>query len=152
MSAKQNVKAMILKGHCLNDIFHELPNYTQSTLRTYVARITASLTEAERKQRDASRAQRPRQRHDYHRKYQERTILGPVQVRIGRKLAEARLNSEMKSEEFCKQHAFANRAKLSLMEQGYHDFTVTEIQKIADLLQINVEELLTAARDRDLAA
>jgi hypothetical protein len=152
MSAKDTVKKMILEGHTLNDIFHALPDYTHSTLRTYEARIMSGLSAEERKQRDAARSARPRKRADYHRKYQERTILGPVQIRIGRKLLEARLNLNMKVEEFCAQHSFANRAKLSLMEQGYHDFTLTEIQKIADLLQMTVEELLTTAHARDIAA
>ena len=148
MSTKDNVKAMLIQGSTLNEIYAAFPNYSQSTLRTYVARATAALTADERAQRAKSRSQRPKQRALNHTKYQERTTMGPLHVRIGLKLLEVRMNLKMKSEEFCQEYDFANRAKLSLMEQGYHDFTVSEVAKIADLLNITVEQLIISADNR----
>lgn len=148
MSTKDDVKAMLIKGGTLNEVFAAFPNYTQSTLRTYVARSIAALTDAERKERDAARSARPRQRALNHTKYQDRQTMGPLHVRIGLKLLEVRMNLKMKSDEFCQEHDFANRAKLSLMEQGYHDFTVSEVAKIAELLGVTVEQLIISADNR----
>lgn len=145
MSTIDQVKSLVIQGYSLGDVVQALPRHKYSTLKTYLARVNGQLTDAEKQRRDAARAARPRKRPDYHRKYQDRTVLGPVHLRIGRKLLMARLELNMKSEEFCDRNDFANRAVLSLMEQGYHDFTVSEVQVVADIVGTTVEELLTAA-------
>lgn len=152
MSTMDQIKAAVLRGLTLAETAQEHPNLKISTVRTYYYRVVAELSQSEREYRDRERAKRPRKRHEYHQKYQERKIVGPVQVRIGRKLVEARLEHKMNRGEFCEHFDFANRSLLSLMEQGYHDFTVSEVQVVADVLGMPVEELLAPPKITDIAA
>lgn len=137
------VQTLILEGLTLKEITAELPNLQASSVRTYYGIANAALSPEQRLQRDKARAGRPQQRATYHKKFQHREVLGPVHIRIGRKLLSARLSENLTHGQFSDRYKFSNRVILAAMEQGYHDFTVTEINTIADIVDMTVEELLT---------
>lgn len=137
------VQSLILEGLSLKEVQAELTNLKPTSVRTYYGIANAALTPEQRLQRDKARAGRPKQRATYHKKFQNREVLGPVHIRIGRKLLAARLAEKLTHGQFSDRYKFSNRVVLAAMEQGYHDFTVTEIYTIADIVDMTVEELLT---------
>lgn len=137
------VQALILEGLSLKEVQAALPNLKPTSVRTYYGIANAALSPEQRLQRDKARAGRPQQRATYHKKFQHREVLGAVHIRIGRKLLSARLAEQLTHGQFSDRYKFSNRVVLAAMEQGYHDFTVTEIYTIADIVNMTVEELLT---------
>jgi len=78
----------------------------------------------------------------YHRPFSERQAISAEHIRIGRKLVKLRLSEHMTLSEFAAHFDFSNRVTLSAMEQGYHDFTMTEIRKISTILGTSIEDLM----------
>ncbi|WP_036281429.1 hypothetical protein [Methylocystis sp. ATCC 49242] len=49
---------------------------------------------------------------------------------------------DLQPAEFCKKYSFANHIRIRQMELGQYDFSLTELQRIASIIEIPVEELV----------
>ncbi|BAQ50345.1 helix-turn-helix domain-containing protein [Methylobacterium aquaticum] len=140
---QQQIKELLLQGKHHTEIAAELSHLQPETVRSYAGRLLRELTPAEITKRDLARSQLPvGPTGVYHKKFAQRRVLGPVHVRIGRQLLEARQEAELNLGDFARRWGFSNRVALSAMEQGYHDFTLSEVYQIADIVGISTEELL----------
>lgn len=144
MNVQARIKEMALAGHFHPEVAAELTHLRPPTVRVYFNNIVLGFTPEERAQMDEARAKRAAVDRGgvYHQKFRERRVLGPVHVRIGRQLLQARHEAGMNLGDFSRHWGFSNRVTLSAMEQGYHDFTVTEIYQISDILGLPAEDLL----------
>lgn len=140
----QRIKELALEGLLHQEIASKLPHLRPETVRVYFSQVISGLTSEEADRRQQARARRtdaPSKR-GYHRRFSERRTLGPEHIRIGRKLLDHRLKDGMTLGQFSDFYEFSNRVVLSSMEQGYHDFTMTEVQRIARILGTTIEDLL----------
>lgn len=142
MSSVPRIAELVLQGFSTAEIVEELENLKPSSVKVYIRKAISEFTPEQKARMAAAREQRGSKPNVYHRKFSERPVLGPVHIRIGRKLLELRQHHKMSHGEFCEHYAFSNRVMLSAMEQGYHDFTITEVLRIADILGTTIEDLL----------
>lgn len=74
----------------------------------------------------------------------ERKPASSLHVRVGARLGQHRIMTEKVEQpgEFASRHKFANQQLLRAMEQGLHDFTLSELIRIAEIIGCEVHALL----------
>lgn len=144
MSNIEQIRALALQGLCHSEVADQMRHLRPDTVRVYFNRVVSSLEPSERSAMEQARASRPSAppRSSYHRSFAEREAFGPEHIRIGRKLLAKRMEEHLSLSEFAKDYGLSNRVTLSAMEQGYHDFTMSEIKIIAEILQTTIEDLM----------
>ncbi|GJE78143.1 hypothetical protein BGCPKDLD_4754 [Methylorubrum suomiense] len=143
MSSVPRITELLLKGYSVPEIVEELGKLKASSVKVYVRRLLGEMTDAQRAAVERARDERGSAKPDvYHRKFSDRPVLGPVHVRIGHRLLAKRQRLKMSHGEFCEHFEFSNRVMLSAMEQGYHDFKISEVLRIAEILEVHVDDLL----------
>lgn len=114
-----------------------------ASVRTYVAQAirwaqSAGVVIRPRKEP----AHPPIHRHDSHQK-----PLSPEHARIGARLsAHFRKYPGMGAPDIADALGFGNQQSVRSMEQGFYDFTLSELQRIAVVLEIDVTSLLQPSR------
>lgn len=69
-------------------------------------------------------------------------VLSKVHRRVGIKITLFRNSLGLSTAGFSEDYNFANRRSLSTMEAGLHDFTLQELLKLAEIMEIDLETLL----------
>ncbi|WP_375274975.1 helix-turn-helix domain-containing protein [Methylorubrum thiocyanatum] len=120
------------------------PALSPNTVSSYVKAARRGLTPEERAEIDARRqpaitppgGQVP---------FAQRDVLSPEHRRIGIKLARAREADGLALTEFARRHGL-NRVRLSGLEQGLIDPSLTELARLAEILGTTVPDLLAPIR------
>jgi hypothetical protein len=131
---KARLKEMILAGLTLPDFVAEFPNLGEGSLNTYASAVRKSLSPEEHALAKKSKSNRCIKTLGWR--------LSEYHFRIGIKLNLFRINKKMEIVEFCEAYNFGNRNNLSNMENGLHDFSLGEMIRLANVLGIDVEEIL----------
>lgn len=143
MSSVPRIAELLLQGYSVPEIVEDLGKLKSSSVKVYVRRVMSGMSPEQLRQIELARLTRGGTKRDvYHRKYTDRPVIGPVHIRIGQRLLAHRQKLRMSHGEFCDHFEFSNRVILSAMEQGYHDFTVTEVLRIAAILELRMDDLL----------
>jgi transcriptional regulator with XRE-family HTH domain len=141
MTGRDEVRQLLLgKGMRSSDIMKAMsgrlsPNsvrkYISEALRSLDAAAIKALRLEQGKSAATSRG----------RAFIDRKSISQTHIRIGSKLAWFRTQEGMEPQVFANHHKFSNRIAIRAMEQGIHDFTLSELQRIAEILGVTLSEL-----------
>lgn len=144
MSNPDQVIAYHLDGLTNPEIQQLMPWLAPSSIRTYVRRARRDFTAAQIDRVEARRRERAASRRVPGRSFCTRRSLGDTHALIGRKLFLHRQRECLSIEEFCAKYSFSNRIALSAMEQGFHDFKLSELITLAKVLDVSIADLTGA--------
>lgn len=137
------IKELALTGLSYQETAERMRNLRPDTVRIYFGKAVAGMSPDERARMEKARNEKAANGGNVNKRpFAMRHSISPEHIRIGRKLLARRLADEMNLGDFAARFDFSNRVTLSAMEQGYHDFTMTEIRRIAEILDTTIEDLL----------
>lgn len=138
------ILVLLLAGKGREEIGRDLHHLSASTIQTYISRVRRGMTPGQAAEaREAARVRRGAQ-----------VVTGPGRVvlstdhlRIGTRLMCHRHDNRMEIATFVEKHRFTTRATLLAMEQGVHDFTLSELARIAEILTTTIEDLVSQPQE-----
>jgi hypothetical protein len=81
-------------------------------------------------------------------KHHEQPKISPLHVSIGIRLSNFRnIVKKMGVQQFCDHYDFSNHSRLSAQELGIRDFTLVELQRLAEIMGVPIEELMKTFSD-----
>lgn len=73
---------------------------------------------------------------------QARASISPTHVRVGAMINRLRTETGLDAPTFAQRLGFSNQMSLRSMELGMHDFTLSELQRLASVLSLRLSKLL----------
>lgn len=140
-SLLQEVEALVLQGLWPAEIKTKLSEYSERTVRQYCHVIMSQMDPETKAKVEALRLHRGKPKGGV-KEFFKRRPLGEKHIILGSRIYDLRKEMKLNHTEFAEHFTFTNRLLLSTMEQGYHDFTLTELLRLSDILELSLEALL----------
>lgn len=141
MSLTDEVARLMKEGYWPSEIKSMLPSSSPRTIIQYCYTINKGLSDAERADMLAKRNLRPKPTGG-NKDFFQRKVVSAFHVLVGSKIYYYRRCLEMNLQQFSDFYKFSNRVQLSAMEQGYHDFTLSEMTRLSEITQLDIPALL----------
>lgn len=135
MNEKQErIKALMLSGHTREQIAQKCPDLKEGSIRVYIAEVKRVLTPDQIAAYDKAQVR-------VSRAFATDRPISTAHWHIGQRLARFRIEARMNAKAFCAKYPITNQVTLTKFEGGTHDFKLSELQKISEILSVSVDEM-----------
>lgn len=143
LSRKDQVAALVREGLSRAQIRDQIPGLSAETIRDYCRDALRTMTETERAAALAKRAPASSAVKGGQLRWDTRQPLSPLHRRVGIRLAEFRQREGLNVTRFCELYGFANRMRVSALEAGLVEPSLSELVTLAGLMGTDVVTLLS---------
>jgi hypothetical protein len=133
-------RMFVLEGKRREDIEAEFGDrLTKKSIEVYIAH---AISKAKKNNIDLSHRKGERKKTGM-RPGSERKQISRLHFHIGNKITRFRyVNDDMNINEFCQTYKFANPIRLVLMELGQYDFCLSDLQRLSEILDLTITQLM----------
>ena len=138
-SIKPMIQDSLLAGDDFADLVVKFEGYGEGTLKTYFYEVNSKFTPEQKEMAGKARAQRPSN------PAIEKRPVSEKHKKIGTKLEEFISEKHMirNLSIFHKTYGLGTPTRLSKMMNGMHNFTLQELQKMSEIIDVSLEELVS---------
>ncbi len=153
ISLRQQVENLVMEGFQRAEIVEAVPALSPNTIHSYVKEVLKGLTPEQRRGVQTKRDERPisPKAQGGQTPFKDKTYLSLLHRRVGIRIYNHRNKSGLSLTEYAKTHGFSNRVRLSHMEQGFYDFSLSELIEVAKAMQVEVATLLEPMTEGTIA-
>lgn len=139
LSRKQQVAALTREGLTPAQIRDRLPGLSAATVRDYYREALRAMPGAERAELLTKRQPGA----GGYQRWKEQEPLSLLHRRVGIRLAEFRQRQQLNVTRFCELYGFANRVRVSALEAGIAEPSLSELTTLAALMGTDVVTMLS---------